>query len=295
MPPALALRILPLAARAPLSGVAAVTCCAVSVKLEPGPEPLVVCTTSREGLRSHCEPSMLRMKEETRVLDCAMPSNFRVLPLCLTAVRYTPSGSVRTISSNTCTISGRERCSFSMISMRAINFCFAASRLLSSSFSLASFLICARSESLRCCCASIICPYMRYAAKAVTAAATAATPSATTNLSLRSLRLLSRWGSRFMRGISVKTPQGEATRREQRRGVALHRLRLGARGELHLAKWVALLGGNAHAAGNHFGHARNVGAAAAHQDFLGLLAPRAGGQVELQRGACLLAHCLSEG
>ena len=39
-------------------------------------------------------------------------------------MRYTPSGSVRTISSKTCTISGRERCSFSMISMRAMKRCF---------------------------------------------------------------------------------------------------------------------------------------------------------------------------
>ena len=42
---------------------------------------------------------MLRMKAETRVLDCATPSNFELaVPVCLTPVRYTPSGSVFTIS-----------------------------------------------------------------------------------------------------------------------------------------------------------------------------------------------------
>src|SRR5579883_3387734 len=140
-PPRLALRILLLAEREPSSGAEAVTCCAVSVKLEPGPEPLVVSTTSSAGLRSHCEPSMLRMKADTRVEDCAMPLNLSVWPFCETEVRYTPSGRVRTISSNTCTISGRERCSFSMISMRAMNFCLALSRSLISSICLSSFLI----------------------------------------------------------------------------------------------------------------------------------------------------------
>src|SRR5580698_5305025 len=101
----------------------------------------------------------------------------------------------------------------------------------------------------------------------------AAPPSATRNLSLRSLRLLSRWGSRFMRGISVETPQGESTGCQQRRGIALHRLRLGARGQLHLAERIALLGGDADAAGDDLRHAGDVGAAAAHQDLLGLLTP----------------------
>src|SRR6202034_407704 len=100
--PRLALRILLRAAPAPLPlslASAAGASSAVSVKLEPGPLP--VCTTSSSGLRSHCEASMLRMKVETRVLDCATPSNFRrltePLPICCTPVRYTPSGSVFTI------------------------------------------------------------------------------------------------------------------------------------------------------------------------------------------------------
>ncbi len=104
---------------------------------------------------------MLRMKEDTRVLDCATPSNFSRFSLCFTPVRYTPSGSVRTISSNTCTISGRERCSFSMISMRAMNFCLATSRLLISSICLSRVLISTRSCWLRRSCDSIIEPYSR--------------------------------------------------------------------------------------------------------------------------------------
>jgi len=137
-----------------------VTWSADSVKFEPAPD-LEVSTTSSSGLRSHCEPSMLRMNEDTRVLDWATPWNFSLLPLCCTEVRYTPSGSACTISSNTCTISGRERCSFSMISMRAMNFCLALSRSLISSICLSSVLISARSRSLRRCCPSIIEPYIR--------------------------------------------------------------------------------------------------------------------------------------
>src|ERR1700720_4782230 len=152
-PSRLALRILARRAAAAPSSPAVLTASAVSVKFEPVPVPLVVCTTSSSGLRSHCEPSMLRMKEETRVLDCATPSNLSRLAVCLTEVRYPPSGSVRTISSNTCTISGRERCSFSMISMRAMNFCLELSRSVISWICLSSVLISVRSMSLRCCCA----------------------------------------------------------------------------------------------------------------------------------------------
>src|SRR4051812_15214264 len=109
-------RPLPLPPPLPSSWPAVDTCWAYSVKLEPGVLPsLPVWTTSSSGLRSQSEPSMLRMNEDTRVLDWATPSNLNFLSVCFTPVRYTPSGSVRTISSNTCTISGRERCSFSMI------------------------------------------------------------------------------------------------------------------------------------------------------------------------------------
>ena len=76
-----------------------------------------------------------------------------------------------------------------------------------------------------------------------------------------------------MRGMSVETPQCEAAGGQQRRGVALHGLRLGARGQFHLAERVALLGGDADAALDHIRDARDVGAAAADQDLLRLLAP----------------------
>ena len=36
---------------------------------------------------------MLRMNADTRVDDCATPSNFRRAPVCVMPVRYTPSGS----------------------------------------------------------------------------------------------------------------------------------------------------------------------------------------------------------
>jgi hypothetical protein len=49
-------------------------------------------------------------------------------------------------------------------------------------------------------------------------------------------------------------------------------LRLRARGQLHLAERIALLGGDADAAGDDVGDARDVGAAAADQDLLRLLA-----------------------
>src|SRR5215470_3161651 len=103
-------------------------------------------------------------------------------------------------------------------------------------------------------------------------AATVAPPSATMKWSLRSRRCSARQGSRFMRGMSVETPQSEATGRQQGGGVALHGLRLRARGELHLSERIALLGRDADAARDHVGDPGDVGAAAAHQDLLRLLA-----------------------
>src|SRR5689334_15201957 len=127
------------------------------------------------------------------------------------------------------------------------------------------------------------------------AAASADTPNATTNASLRSLRCSSRQGSRFMRGMSVETPQSEAARREERGGVTLDGLSLGARRQLHLSERVAFLRRDADAARNHVGHPRDIGAAAADHDLLGLLTPRAGGQVELQGAAHLLSHVIDKG
>src|SRR5215213_5946995 len=120
-------------------------------------------------------------------------------------------------------------------------------------------------------------------------------PSATMKAILRSLRCASRQGSRFIRGISVEAPQCEATGGEQCRGITLYGLRLGARGQSHLAEWIALLSGNSDAARNDVGNPRNVCAAAADQDLLRLLASGARGEVELQRPAHLLRHVVDEG
>src|SRR5262247_1374899 len=103
-------------------------------------------------------------------------------------------------------------------------------------------------------------------------AAPVAAPNPTKKASLRSLRCSSRHGSRFMRGMSVETPQCEAASRQQSRGVALHGLRLGAGGQLHLTERIAFLGRDTHTTRDDVGHAGNVGATAADQDFFGLLA-----------------------
>src|ERR1700730_14418750 len=131
-------------------------------------------------------------------------------------------------------------------------------------------------------------------ANVTTPAASADTPSATVKATFRSLRSCSRQGSRFMRGMSVETPQCEATGREERRSIALHCLSLGAGGQLHLSERIALLRRNAHPAGDDIGHARNVGAAAADHDLLRLLAARDGCQVELQGATHLLCHVVNE-
>src|SRR2546423_12069858 len=112
-------------------------------------------------------------------------------------------------------------------------------------------------------------------ANVTTAAPSADAPSATVKASFRSLRSSSRHGSRFMRGMSVETPQCEATGREERRGIALHGLRLGAGRQLHLAERIAFLRRDTHPAGDDIGHSGDVGAAAADHDLLGLLAARA--------------------
>src|SRR5215475_9888521 len=110
-------------------------------------------------------------------------------------------------------------------------------------------------------------------AKVTTAAPRADTPIATPKAIFRSLRSSSRQGSRFMRGMSVEAPQCEPTGCQQRRGIALNGLGLGPGGQFHLAQGIALFGRNTHPAGNHVGHARDVGATAADHDLLRLLPP----------------------
>src|ERR1700760_2772171 len=113
--------------------------------------------------------------------------------------------------------------------------------------------------------------------KAMAAATSVAAPSPMRNCIWRSRRCASRQGRRFIRGMSVEAPQGEAAGRQQRRGVALDRLGPGAGGQFHLAERIALLGGNADAAGDHVGDAGDVGAATAYQQLLRLLTPGGGG------------------
>src|SRR5690606_13610807 len=196
--------------------------------------------------------------------------------------------------SNTCTISGRERCSVSMICMRAMNCCFCCSRLLISSICLSSSRISVCSRLLRERCASIIWLTRNQATPATTSAPMNAPNMPTPKAFLRSVRCCSRHGSRFMRGMSVEAPQRQTAGGQQGSGIAVHVLGTRARGNAHLAERIALLGLDADAALHHIGHAGDVGAAAAHQHFLRLLAAGAGGQVELQRTADLLGHVVDE-
>src|ERR1700683_4736802 len=97
-------------------------------------------------------------------------------------------------------------------------------------------------------------------------------PNATRKASLRSRRCSSRQGSSLMRGISVKTPQREATSGEQRGCIALYGLGLCARGKLHWPEGIAFFRRDADAARDHIRSTGDIGAAAAHQNFLRLFA-----------------------
>src|SRR5215468_5367763 len=109
-------------------------------------------------------------------------------------------------------------------------------------------------------------------------ATTAEPSSATKNSFFRCWRSAARQGSRFMRGMSVEAPQRETARGQQRRSVAIHALRLGARRDFHLAERIADLGLDADAAADHVRDARDVRAAAADQDLIRLLASAARGE-----------------
>src|SRR5262249_19030626 len=122
----------------------------------------------------------------------------------------------------------------------------------------------------------------------------AAPSSATKNSFLRCWRSSARQGSRFMRGISVEAPQRETTRGQQRRGVAIYALRLGARRDLHLSERIADLCLDADAAADHVRDARDVRAAAADEDLIRLLASAARGEKELEGTAHLLRHVVDE-
>src|SRR5580765_6923879 len=94
--------------------------------------------------------------------------------------------------------------------------------------------------------------------------------------------------------MSVEAPQRETASGQQRRGVAIHALRLGARRNLHLSERIADLSLNTDAAADHIRNARDVRAAAADEDLVRLLAAAAGGEEELERAAHLLRHVVDE-
>src|SRR5258708_38565327 len=105
------------------------TVSANNVKLEPPVGEFAAdSTTCSCGLSIHTDASMFRMNVDTRVLDCATPCISSLLPISFSCVRSTPSRTIFTRSSNRCTISGRLRCSRSMISMRATRRCLRLSR-----------------------------------------------------------------------------------------------------------------------------------------------------------------------
>ena len=110
----------------------------------------------------------------------------------------------------------------------------------------------------------------------------------------RRWRSSSRHGQQVNTWHVVETPQCQAAGGQQRGGVLRHALRLGLGRNLHLAERIAALGRDADAARDHVGDAGDVGAAAADQDLLRLLATAAGGQEELQRAADLLGHVVDE-
>src|SRR5690606_8808972 len=110
----------------------------------------------------------------------------------------------------------------------------------------------------------------------------------------RRLRSASRHGSRLILGMSVEAPQCQTAGGQQRRRILLHRLGFGLLADLHLTERIAALRFDADSALNYLSGARDVCAAAADQDLLGLLAPRARCEEELQRAAHLLTHVVDE-
>src|SRR6185295_4441260 len=84
-------RVLRFSGAASSDSPAAARCDANRVNWAPGPAFVPVWMTLSSGADSDSEESMLRMKADTRVLDCATPLNSIFFWLCLTDVRYTPS------------------------------------------------------------------------------------------------------------------------------------------------------------------------------------------------------------
>src|SRR6476659_7988768 len=101
----------------------------------------------------------------------------------------------------------------------------------------------------------------------------------------RCLRCSSRHGSRFIRGMLLEAPQRQAEGREQRGGILHHALRFRFGRNFHLPERIAAHRVDADPARDEVVYARDVGAAAADDDLIGLLPAAAGGEEELQRAA----------
>src|SRR5690606_15122312 len=97
------------------------TCCTVSWKLlacSTAPE-VTALTSARFGAASQAEPSRLRIRLDTLLLDSAVPRMEMREPVMVSSLKCTPSGRVRASSSNTRTMIGRLPCRSWMIFMRS--------------------------------------------------------------------------------------------------------------------------------------------------------------------------------
>src|SRR5690606_24752673 len=125
-------------------------------------------------------------------------------------------------------------------------------------------------------------------------AATKAPPVAMRKSRWRFFLSSARHGRRLMGGMLVEAPQCKSARRRQRGGVLVHALRFRLRSYFHLPQGIADFRRDAHAAGDYVRNTRNIGASAANQDHVGLLASASGCEVELQGTAHLLGDVVHE-
>src|SRR5512143_2340067 len=112
--------------------------------------------------------------------------------------------------------------------------------------------------------------------------------SAMKNSFLRFWRSSARQGSRFIRGMLVEAPQREPAGGQQRGRVPIDALGFGATRNLHLSQRITDRRRDANSATDDVGDARDVGAAAAHENLIRLLTTAARGEEELQRATDLL-------
>src|SRR5690606_24930753 len=122
----------------------------VSVKVNGKPgSPALASMTDSSGRVIQPELSRLRMYVEIRPYDWPRPSRVSLSPSCLTPVRMTPSGIVRTSESNRWTICERLACSCSMTSLRASSLAFFWSRASISLILASTWVIWSRRNALR--------------------------------------------------------------------------------------------------------------------------------------------------